>query len=78
MSEPLETASFKNIDRHTHMRVHTHTHTHTHTTILWPSGLWDYPGVPVPEPIWILLKQEAVSGSGISQDTCRSASHPDR
>jgi len=26
----------------------------------------DYPGELVPEPIWILLKQETVNGSGIS------------
>jgi len=24
----------------------------------------DYPGEPLPEPIWILLKQETASGSG--------------
>jgi len=35
-----------------------HTHTHTH-----------YPG----ELIWILLKQETVSGSGISWAICKSA-----
>ena len=36
-----------------------------------------YPGEPVPEryvqPIWILLKQETVSGSGISWAICKSA-----
>ena len=31
-------------------------HGHTH--------IRDYPGEPVPEPIWILLKQETVSGNG--------------
>jgi len=30
------------------------------------------PGEPVPEPIWILLKQERVSGSGISWAVCKS------
>jgi len=31
--------------------------------------VWDYLGEPVPEPIWILLKQETVSGNSISWDT---------
>jgi len=32
---------------------------------------WDYPGKPVPKkPIWILLKQETVSGNGISWAIC--------
>ena len=42
--------------------THTHMHAHTHFT-----ALWDYPGEPVPEPIWTLLKQlkqEIMSGSG--------------
>ena len=34
--------------------------------------VWDYPGEPV--PIWILLKLETVSGSGISWDVCKPAS----
>jgi len=33
----------------------------------------DYPGEPIPEPIWILLKQETVSGNGISWAMCKSA-----
>ena len=40
---------------------HTHAHTHTFNGSFW--GL----------PIWILLKQETVSGSGISWATCQSA-----
>jgi len=36
----------------------------------------DYLGEPIPEPIWILLKQETVSGSGISWATCKSALRP--
>jgi len=36
----------------------------------------DYRGEPVPEPIWILLKQETVSGSGISWAICKSAPCP--
>ena len=51
---------------HTHTLTHTHTHTHTHTTFNGP-----FPGLPrwastrKVKPIWILLKQETVSGSGI-------------
>ena len=47
----------------------------THTPVQQPF-VWDYPGEPVPErqkPIWILLKQETVKGSGISRDICKSA-----
>jgi len=47
-------------------------HTHTRLTALF----WDYPGEPVPErqkPIWILLKQETLSSSGISWAICESA-----
>ena len=36
----------------------------------------DYLGQPVPEPIWILLKQETVSGSGIRWAVCKSAPRP--
>jgi len=48
----------------------THTHTHPFYGPLDCSGL---PSEPVPEPIWILLKQETVSGSGISWAICKSA-----
>jgi len=36
----------------------------------------DYLDEPLPEPIWILLKQETVSGSGTSRATCKSAPPP--
>jgi len=50
--------------------------THTHIR-LWPSRLClELPGELVPEPIWILLKQETASGSGISWAMCRSALCP--
>jgi len=63
---------------HTHTRRHTHTHTHTHTHIRLTAL---FPGLPVPgwagtrkvKPIWILLKQETVSGNGISWAICKSA-----
>ena len=53
---------------------HTHTHTHTHLslTALFP-GLPRSAGTRKVQQIWILLKQETVSGSGISWDICKSA-----
>ena len=53
----------------THARTHTHTHTHTHLMALF-LGL---PGTRKVKPIWILLKQETASGSGVSWDICKSA-----
>ena len=63
--------------------IYTHTHTHilhacTHTdtdtclTALCP-GLPRWAGTKKAKPIWILLKQETVSGSGISWAVCKSA-----
>ena len=47
--------------------------THTHTPVYQPF-VRDYPGGPVKvKPIWILLKQETASGSGISWAICKSA-----
>jgi len=46
----------------------THTHTDTHTrTPFCPAGTRKV------KPVWILLKEETVSGSGISWDICKSA-----
>jgi len=47
-------------------------HTHTCLTALFP-GLPRWVGTRKAKPIWILLKQETVSGSGISWNICRSA-----
>ena len=47
--------------------------THTHLMALWP-GLPGRAGTRKVTPIWILLKQETVSGSGISWAICKSAS----
>ena len=52
--------------------THTHTHTHTRLTALCP-GLPRWAGTRKVKPIWILLKQETVSGSGISWAICKSA-----
>ena len=51
---------------------HTHTHTHTRLTALCP-GLPRWAGTRKVKPIWILLEQETVSGSGISWAICKSA-----
>ena len=56
--------------RNTH--THTHTHTHSHLTALCP-GLPRWAGTRKVKAIWILLKQETVSGSGISWTICKSA-----
>ena len=47
--------------------------THTRLTALC-SGLPGWAGTRKIKPIWILLKQETVSGSGISWAICKSAS----
>jgi len=49
-----------------------HTHTHTRLTALCP-GLTGWAGTRDVKPIWILLKQETMSGSGISWSICKSA-----
>jgi len=48
------------------------THTHTRLTALCP-GLPGWACTRKAKPIWILLKQETVSGSGISWAICKSA-----
>ena len=49
-------------------------HTHSHLTALFP-GLPRWAGTRKVKPIWILLKEETVSGSGISWAVCKSAPH---
>jgi len=48
-------------------------YTHTRVTALFP-GLPRWAGTRKLKPIWTLLKQETVSGNGISWATCKSAS----
>jgi len=60
---------------HTHARTHAHTHTHTRLTGLCP-GLPGWAGTRKVKPVWILLKQETHSGSGISWAICKSAPCP--
>jgi len=62
-------ASLLYTNKHHH---HIDPHTHTHLTSLFP-GLPGSAGTRKVKPIWILLKQEAVSGSGISWAICKSA-----
>ena len=50
-----------------------HTHTHTRLMALCP-GLPGWAGTRKVELIWVLLKQETVSGSGINWAICNSAS----
>ena len=47
-------------------------YTHTHPYILYPK-LLGWAGTRKVKPIWILLTQETVSGSGISWTICKSA-----
>ena len=48
-------------------------HTHTSLMALFP-GLHGWAGTRKVKPVWIILKQETVSGSGISWAMCKSAS----
>ena len=50
----------------------THTRTHTRLTALCPGLPW-WASTRKVKPIWILLKQETVSASGISWAICKSA-----
>jgi len=53
--------------------THTHTHTHTHPFYGLCPRLPGWAGTRKEKPIWILLKQETVSGSGIRWAICKSA-----
>jgi len=53
-----------------------YTQTHTHPFYGPLDFVWDYMGEPVLKPIWILLKQETISGSGISWAMCKPAPRP--
>jgi len=54
-------------------RTHTHAHAHAHTFNGPFPGLPRSAGTRKVKPIWILLKQETVSGSDIRRATCKSA-----
>ena len=59
--------------RELQQRPHLNTRTHKRLTALFP-GLPGWAGTRTVTPMWILLKQETVSGSGISWAICMSAS----
>ena len=63
----FSSSSFQNISV-----SHTHTHTHTRLTALFP-WLPRWARTRKVKPIWILLEQETLSGSGISWAVCKSA-----
>jgi len=64
--------AWRHIVSYPHRKFDTHTHTHTGLTALCP-GLPRRVSTRKVKPIWILLKQETVSGSGISWAICKSA-----
>ena len=67
------TTKHKNhIYQHHNLADYRYEHTHTRLTALFP-GLPGWAGTRKEKPIWILLKQETVSGSGISWNICKSA-----
>ena len=63
------------VSQYTHTHTHTHTHTDSRLTALFP-GLHRSVGTRTVKPIWILLKQQTVSGSGIRWAICKSAPRP--
>ena len=75
-TEPITplTRKLTHTHTHTHVRTNTRTHVHTHTrlTALFPR-LPGWASTRKVKPIWISLKLEIVSGSGISWAICRSA-----
>ena len=52
------------INKYVKINTHTHTHTHARLTAVFP-GLPGWATTRKVKPIWILLKQQTVSGSGI-------------
>ena len=60
------------ISLHTMQAVPIKRYTHTRLTALYP-GLPRSAGTRKVKPMWILLKQETVSGNGISWAICKSA-----
>ena len=59
-------------DDHDHRLSVIETHTHSRLTALFP-GLPGWAGTRKVKPIWILVKQETMSGNGISWAICKSA-----
>jgi len=75
MPSPASTISGRRTARRPRQLVSrrpTHTHTHTRLTALCP-GLPGWASTRKVKSIWILLKQETVSGSGVSWASSKSA-----
>ena len=68
----LTQTTAQHTDSNMHQCQYAHTHTHTRLTALCPR-LPRWAGTRKEKPIWILLKQETMSGSGISWAICKSA-----
>ena len=69
---PLQRRSHRPPPAVHHTHTHTHTHAHTRLTAICPE-LPGSAGTRKVKPVWILLKQKTVSGSGISWAICKSA-----
>ena len=70
---PLQT-SMQDYCSNFHAQVpHTHAHTHPFNVSFSLSGTTRWASTRKVKPIWILLKLETVSGSGISWAICKSA-----
>ena len=70
----MRTATDESSNKASVNNTHTHTHTHTRLTALCPR-LPRWAGTRKVKPILILLKQETMSGSGISWAICKSGPH---
>ena len=71
-SAKQRSVSWPEQSKHTHTYILTQHNTHTRLTALCP-GLPGRASTRKVKPIWILLKQQTVSGSGISWAVCKSA-----
>ena len=64
----IDTSKYTTTPTHTH----THVHAHTHHLMDLCLGLPRWTGTRKVKPIWILLKQQKMSGSDISWAMCKS------
>ena len=72
LTEGNQSSDYQENHRLMFLWSYTYIHTHTRLMFLFP-GLPGWAGTRKVKPIWILLKQETVSGSGISWAICKSA-----
>ena len=71
IKHPPETPLFHKVCLQNRCARYIHTHTHSFNSPF--SGTTRSAGTRKVKSIWILLKQDTVSGSGISWDICKSA-----